>query len=413
MEFVAKNKTLDLSKPVLMGVLNVTPDSFSDGGQFMDPQSAVARGLEMARQGARIIDVGGQSTRPGAKSVGVAEEKRRVIPVIEALAKAFTSEKAGKKADVSSNIPVLISVDTFEPDVADAALVVGADIINDVTGFTNPTMCAVVGRHRAGAIVTHMQGTPETMQKNPEYADVVAEVKAFLKTQAAVVQDAGAPGVMVDPGIGFGKTLEHNLVMLKNLDAFCDLGYPVCVGVSRKSFIGTLTGVDFAEKRLEGSLAAVTACVMNGASVLRVHDVAECQKTLEVAVAMKKPRPALNPIPTILPSDEIRVQGIVVNAAVGILPKEKKNAQPLIVNVVASMDLRHAAKSQDVKDTLDYRRIVVIVEKTAASRHSPLLEGLAEEMAIKIKALGAARVSVQIVKPESLNNGVPSVTVER
>ena len=396
MKFKAKDKTLDLSRPVLMGILNVTPDSFSDGGRFLDVDAAVRRGLEMAGQGAHIIDVGGESTRPGAQPVSAAEEKRRILPVIRALASKISKRTA----------PVLISVDTYKPDVAAAGLNAGADMVNDVTGFTDSKMRAVVGRAHAGAIVMHMQGTPKSMQENPHYADVVAEVKAFLKQQAHKVHAAGASGILIDPGIGFGKTLEHNVALLSRLDEFADLGYPVCVGVSRKRFLGQLTGEPAAENRLEGTLAAISTCVLRGASVLRVHDVSECRKVMEVAFAMKSNEASQS-------RDEIRVQGILISANVGILEKEKRKAQPLIVNVVASLDLTKAAASHSVSDTVDYRRIVRVVEKVAASRHWPLLEGLAEQLAKDIKALGAVRVCIQLTKPESLQNGVPSVTVER
>lgn len=409
MNFKAKHKTLDLSKPVLMGVLNVTPDSFSDGGKFLNVPHAVNHAMQMISDGASIIDVGGESTRPGALPVSSAEEKKRVVPVIEALVVELAKQRKGALSGV------LISIDTYKSDVAAAALDAGAHIVNDVTGFTDSKMRAVVGRFRAGAIVMHMQGTPQTMQENPVYSDVVAEVKAFLEKQAALIKKSGASDVLVDPGIGFGKTLEHNLALLGRLDEFAALGYPLCVGVSRKSFIGKLTDDDrlapdrqdrplAAQNRLEGTLAAVAACVLNGASVLRVHDVAECKKAVEVAWAMKNKGKT---------SDEIRVQGIVVKAKVGILPQEKKMAQPLIVNVVAFLDFGEAAASHDVKDTIDYRRIVQSVEKTVSGRHWPLLEGLAERLAQDVKALGAERVSVQIIKPESLPNGVPSVSIER
>ncbi len=394
MMFKAGRKTLDLSKPVLMGVLNVTPDSFSDGGHYFDFDAAVQRGLVMARQGAMIIDVGGESTRPGAKPITATAEKKRVLPVIRALSSAFKKAKSN----------ALISVDTHKPDVAQAALEAGADIVNDVTGFRNATMRAVVGKAHGGAIVMHMQGTPSSMQENPQYGDVVGDVKAFLETQARMVLDAGASGVMIDPGIGFGKTLEHNLALLRRLDEFVRLGYPVCVGVSRKRFIGTLTGEPSASKRLEGTLAAVTACVLAGVQVLRVHDVSECRNAVEVAYAM---RPSLASV-----SDEIRVHGIVLKCRIGILPKEK-TPQIVLANVIAYLDLSKAAKSQDVKDTLDYRRIVKIVEKTAASRHWPLLEGLAESLAEHVKTAGARRVVIQLTKPDALKNGVPSICFER
>ncbi|MDP2718110.1 MAG: dihydropteroate synthase, partial [Candidatus Micrarchaeota archaeon] len=256
MKFQAKNRELDLSSPKIMGVLNVTPDSFSDGGKFLSPEYAVIRGLEMAEEGASLIDVGGESTRPGATPVSVEEELKRVIPVIERLC---------AKTDC------LISIDTQKPLVAFAALQAGAHIINDVFGLSNEKMMQCAVQEKAGVILMHMQGTPQTMQAEPAYGDVVAEVKAFLQSQAKAASRAGISGVMVDPGIGFGKTTEHNLALLRHLDQF-QFGYPVCLGVSRKSFIGNITK-DNAQNRLEGTLSAVTAGVLAGAQVFRVHDV--------------------------------------------------------------------------------------------------------------------------------------------
>ncbi len=253
-----------------MGILNVTPDSFSDGGKYLNADYAVIRGLEMAEEGAAIIDVGGESTRPGATPVSAEEELKRVLPVIERL---------------SQKTDCLISIDTQKPIVASAALRAGAHIINDVSGFQNDKMTQCALEEKAGIIIMHMQANPETMQADPRYGDVVAEVKAFLQTQAKTASRAGIAGVMVDPGIGFGKSQAHNLALLGHLSQF-QFGYPVCLGVSRKNVIGAITGSD-AKDRLEGTLSAVAAGVLAGVQVLRVHDVRACKKAVDVAWAIK------------------------------------------------------------------------------------------------------------------------------
>ncbi|OGW90621.1 MAG: dihydropteroate synthase [Omnitrophica bacterium RIFCSPHIGHO2_02_FULL_63_14] len=258
-----------------MGILNVTPDSFSDGGMFLDPGSAVRRGLEMAEQGADLLDLGGESTRPGAVRVPVAEELRRVIPVIERLAKA---------------VRVPLSIDTSKADVAAAALAAGVSIVNDVTALRgDPDMARVAARRGAAVILMHMQGTPRTMQRRPRYQDVVEDVSGFLVSAAERARAAGIPRsrILIDPGLGFGKTVAHNLALLRELDRFVSLGYPVVLGPSRKSFIGASAGGE-AHERLGGTLAAVAAARMSGVHIVRVHDVQPTVQFLRMLEAIEK-----------------------------------------------------------------------------------------------------------------------------
>ncbi|HMP77400.1 MAG TPA: dihydropteroate synthase [Kiritimatiellia bacterium] len=270
-----RDETLDCgSVPHIMGVLNVTPDSFSDGGAHADSAAAIAHGIRMAEEGARIIDVGGESSRPGAEPVAEAEELRRVVPVVKALA---------------ARTGCLLSVDTTKAAVADAALRAGAHIVNDITALGGDVrMADVVREHGAGLVLMHMRGTPRTMQQHPAYADVVREVAAFLAERMRRAMDAGiAPEQLaVDPGIGFGKTVEHNIRLLHGLDEFCALGRPVLIGVSRKSFLGALTGRPVNE-RLAPSLGALAFAVSRGAHLARVHDVKESCEVARVAAILR------------------------------------------------------------------------------------------------------------------------------
>ena len=258
--------------PSLMGVVNVTPDSFSDGGLFLDPDRAVAHGRELAREGAAILDVGGESTRPGAEPVTAAAERERVVPVIAGL------RDSGAE----------ISVDTSKAEVAEAALDAGATIVNDVTALSaSPEIAPLCADRGATLVLMHMQGNPRTMQENPVYEDVVGDVKAFLEERVGRAVAAGvAEGrIWVDPGIGFGKTLEHNLELLHRLGELAELGRPIVVGTSRKSFIAKVDGSEVGD-RLGGSLASAVLAWANGASVLRVHDVAATDEAIRVAQAI-------------------------------------------------------------------------------------------------------------------------------
>jgi len=250
------------ARPLTMGIVNVTPDSFSDGGQFSTTDAALEHGLRLAGEGADILDIGGESSRPGSQRVSLEEELARVIPVVQGLV-------------AKTSVP--ISVDTIKAEVARRALEAGAAIVNDITaGLADPGMIDVVREFAAGFVLMHMQGTPETMQDNPAYDDVVDEVHDFLQARVQVCRDAGiaADRLAIDPGIGFGKTLEHNLVLMRDLGALAALGRPVVLGVSRKGLLGQITGRSRSE-RMAASLAAVCYCASRGAAqVLRVHDVA-------------------------------------------------------------------------------------------------------------------------------------------
>jgi dihydropteroate synthase len=267
------DRRLPLTRPLVMGILNVTPDSFSDGGRHDSVEAAVAYGLQMIEEGADIIDVGGESTRPGARPVPAAEECARVVPVIRAL------------ADATDRV---ISVDTRKAAVARRALAAGARIVNDITALTGDRdMLEVVRESGAGAVLMHMQGTPETMQEAPHYGDVVAEVHDWLARRVAEVMAAGMSEerLAIDPGIGFGKTLEHNLALLGALERFGEIGPPLLVGLSRKGFIGKITGAPL-ESRLAGSLTALVWCIWRGAAILRVHDVRASCEALRMATAL-------------------------------------------------------------------------------------------------------------------------------
>jgi dihydropteroate synthase len=257
--------------PRIMGVLNVTPDSFSDGGLYLAPRAAIEHGLRMAAEGADIIDVGGESTRPGSEPVPAAEQIRRVVPVIEGLRAA--------------GLRVPISVDARLAEVAAAALDAGADAVNDVTALRDdPALVGVVRDYRAGLVLMHMQGTPATMQDEPQYEDVVAQVAAFLRERVRFALEAGVERecVAIDPGIGFGKTAQHNLLLLRHLGRLKELGCPVVLGVSRKRFLGELLGEERPERRIFGTAAAVAWGVSAGVHVFRVHDVKPIAQVLTV-----------------------------------------------------------------------------------------------------------------------------------
>jgi len=267
--------TLPPHRPALMGILNVTPDSFSDGGRYDSTATAIEAGLRMVDEGADLIDVGGESTRPGAESVSVAEELRRTIAVVEGLAARG----------------VVVSIDTSKPEVALQAVLAGASVVNDITGLASPEMVDVCAAAQCIVCIMHMQGEPRTMQENPTYADVVSEVRDSLFQRTAELAKRGIDfgRMWVDPGIGFGKTADHNIKLIANLDEFVAFGFPVLVGVSRKSFIGRIGGrgvVLPVEERLPGTIAAQAMAQQRGARIIRAHDVKESRQTIEIVAAI-------------------------------------------------------------------------------------------------------------------------------
>jgi len=271
----------DLARPpLLMGILNVTPDSFSDGGRFLDPDRAVEQGLRLAAEGADLIDVGGESTRPGSHPIPPEEEARRVLPVLERL---------------SREVPVPLSIDTRRAAVAEAALEAGASVVNDVSGFEfDPQMPSLLARKAPVAIAMHMRETPDRMQSRTSYQSLLGEVIEELWRRARKAIDAGLPlrHLWLDPGIGFAKTADQNVHLLARLDLLGALGRPLVVGVSRKSFLGALTGIQAPGERLLPTVAAVTAAVLGGARILRVHDVAATRQAVQVAHALRRARQA-------------------------------------------------------------------------------------------------------------------------
>lgn len=266
-----RDRVLRLDRTLLVGVINVTPDSFSDGGLFLDPARAVEHAKRLVDEGADILDIGGESSRPGSDPVSEEEEWARLEPVLRCLLQQV-------------NAPV--SVDTYKPQTARRALEAGAHIINDITGLTDPAMVETVAKHQVPVVIMHMKGRPKTMQQNAQYEDVVEEVKNFLIVQAEGAAKAGIRQVIVDPGIGFGKNTEHNLQLLRRLGELAALPYPLLVGPSRKSFIGNLTGAAVTD-RLGGTLGAVTAAVLGGADLVRVHEPKECRQAVLVADAIR------------------------------------------------------------------------------------------------------------------------------
>jgi dihydropteroate synthase len=275
LKLVWKNFSIDFSsKTYLMGILNVTPDSFSDGGAFLDRDRAVDQALRMQDEGADIIDIGGESTRPGSGAITVREEIKRVIPVIE--------ELAGK-----GNVP--ISIDTYKSGVAEAAIQAGASIVNDISGlrFDNK-MPGLVARHKVPVVIMHIKGRPRDMQKKPVYKSLIPEIMDYLTESIIMARKAGIPDdmIIIDPGIGFGKTVEHNLEIIRRLNEFTGYQNPILIGPSRKAFIGKLTGDQPVTERLEGTASAVAIGIFNGANIIRVHDVKEMRRVATIADAI-------------------------------------------------------------------------------------------------------------------------------
>ncbi len=266
-------KVYDLSsRTFIMGILNITPDSFSDGGRYYSTEKAIEHALRMEDEGADFIDIGGESTRPGAESVSVEEELKRVIPVIEKL--------AGK-------IEIPISIDTTKSEVARKALDTGAEIVNDISATNfDPDMIKVISDFKPALILMHIKGSPKTMQINPDYIDVIKEIKDYLQESVNKCRSNGIEQIIVDPGIGFGKKLEHNIEIFKRLSELKELGCPILIGPSRKSFIGQILDLPV-EQRLEGTAAAVAVSILRGANIVRVHDVKEIKRVVKIVDALK------------------------------------------------------------------------------------------------------------------------------
>jgi dihydropteroate synthase len=269
--FLCGRHRLALDHPLIMGVVNVTPDSFSDGGAFLDSARAIAHARSLAEEGAAILDIGGESTRPGAQQVSAAEELGRIVPVLDGL----------------REVGVALSVDTSKPEVMRAVLAHGADMINDVYGFRAPGALQAVARSGAGICIMHMQGEPRSMQVAPDYDDVVREVGAFLRERGRAAEEAGVERarIVIDPGFGFGKTVAHNLELLRRLDEIAAMEWPLLVGISRKSTLGVITGRPI-EQRVHASVAAALLAVTKGARIVRVHDVAATRDALAVYSAL-------------------------------------------------------------------------------------------------------------------------------
>jgi dihydropteroate synthase len=266
-----RERVLRLDRTLLMGVVNVTPDSFSDGGLFLDAASAVEHAKRLVDEGADILDIGAESSRPGSDPVTAAEEWARLEPVLRRLLR---------------EVDAPVSVDTYKAQTARRALDAGAHIINDITGLSDPAMVEAAAKYQAPVVIMHMRGRPKTMQQQAHYENVVEEVRSFLAAQAENATRAGVSQVIVDPGIGFGKNTEHNLQLLRRLGELAALPYPLLVGPSRKSFLGNLTGAAVGD-RLSSTLSAVTAAVLGGADIVRVHEVKECRQAVLVADAIR------------------------------------------------------------------------------------------------------------------------------
>ncbi|GAB4389442.1 MAG: dihydropteroate synthase [Thermodesulfovibrionales bacterium] len=277
MRLLWQGHSLDFSRKThIMGVLNVTPDSFSDGGRYFHSARAFERGLELADEGADIIDVGGQSTRPGSEPVSVEEEIRRTVPLIETLSK---------------RVGVPISIDTYRAEVAQRAIMAGAAMINDISGLRfDPRMASVAAENGVPVVLMHIRGTPRDMQVNPVYEALIPEIMDYLRESVRIAEAAGVRGIIVDPGIGFGKTFDHNLEIINNLEQFTMLERPLLVGPSRKAFLGKILDGAPPEERVEATAAAVAACVLKGADIVRVHDVRVMSRVVRVADAIKRER---------------------------------------------------------------------------------------------------------------------------
>ncbi|MDE2923200.1 MAG: dihydropteroate synthase [Acidobacteriota bacterium] len=364
MELVCGPHTLAFGdRPLVMGVLNVTPDSFSDGGLFDRRDQALDRARRMAAEGADLIDVGAESTRPGAEPVGLQDELARLLPVIEGI--------------IALDLGVPLSVDTAKPEAADRALSAGAGMINDISG-AGEAMLEVAARHGAPVIAMHMRGEPRTMQSAPRYDDVVAEIRDYLAKRVAAGRRFGVD-VLVDPGIGFGKTLEHNLDLLANLRELRAVGAPVVLGTSRKSFLDRLLGGVAVEDRLAGTLAVNGwAAALDVVDVLRVHDVREHRQLAESIGVLRRYRRAPAPRRRVL------ARGIPCRCRIGVTARERSAPQDLVVDVEVNMAPAALGAPDALRETTDYAEIADLAQAVAAGGEYRLIETLAERIAVAV-----------------------------
>ncbi len=364
MELVCGAHTLPFGdRPLVMGVLNVTPDSFSDGGLFDRPDKALEHARRMAAEGADLIDIGAESTRPGAEPVVLEDELARLLPVIEGIA--------------SLDLGVPLSVDTAKPEAADRALIAGAEMINDVSGASE-AMLEVAARHGAPVIAMHMRGEPGTMQREPRYDDVVAEIHDYLAERVAAGRDLGVD-VLVDPGIGFGKTLEHNLDLLANLRELRRIGAPLVLGTSRKSFLDRLLGGVPVEERLSGTLAVnAWAAALGTADVLRVHDVGPHRQLAESIGALRARRRSSAPRRRVL------ARGIACRSRIGVTAAERAKPQELVVDIDVTLTAQAARARDRLGETVDYAELAAIAQAVADRNEYRLVETLAESIAATV-----------------------------
>ncbi|MYD24023.1 MAG: dihydropteroate synthase [Holophagales bacterium] len=369
MELLCGAHTLALSnRPLVMGVLNVTPDSFSDGGLFDRPDKALEHARRMAEEGADLIDIGAESTRPGAEPVDLEDELARLLPVIEGIA--------------ALDLGVPLSVDTAKPEAADRALIAGAGMINDVSG-AGEAMLEVAARHGAPVIAMHMRGEPRTMQRAPRYDDVVAEIRDYLAERVEAGRKLGVD-VLVDPGIGFGKTLEHNLDLLANLRELRELKTPIVLGVSRKSFLDRLLAGVAVEERLAGTLAVNGwAAALDVVDVLRVHDVREHRQLAESIGALRRHRRAPAPRRRVL------ARGIPCRCRIGVTARERSTPQDLMVDVEVHMAPAPLGAPDDLGGTTDYAEMAELTQAVARRGEFRLVETLAERIAVAVSATSA------------------------
>ena len=373
-----------------MGILNVTPDSFSDGGRYLDPGPAIEQGLRMVDEGADFIDIGGESSRPGASRVSESEELDRVTPVLRALV---------------AQCGVPISIDTQKTRVARRCIDAGAAIINDIGGLRDPAMAEVAADTGTSVVIMHMRGTPATMQQYTRYDDVVAEIRGFLEAAASAATRAGVPEIAIDPGLGFGKTAGQNFEILARLNEIETLGYPVLVGPSRKSFLGSLPSRLPTEERLEGTLAAVAAGALNGARIVRVHDVEPCRRVLDVVDAVRGGRSM---------RDKMLIPGIPLRARVGCTEAERKARQTVMVDIELRCDVDPGASEDSIASAIDYVCVREEAARVVSARPYNLIETIGVRIATRLlERFPAAEVLVRVRKPSALKEfGVPWAGVE-